>query len=76
MIAAIISGILAGYVASKIQRGRGMGCLVNLVLGIVGGILGNVLFGLFGLSSTGWLGDFIVSVVGAVVLLWIVAKLR
>ena len=35
MISGIISGILAGYVASRLQEGEGSGCLVNLFLGII-----------------------------------------
>ena len=36
----LIIGLLAGWVASKIVRGRGSGLVVNLAVGLVGGILG------------------------------------
>ena len=44
MISGITSGILAGYIASRLQKGEGSGCLVNLFLGIIGGLVGSWLF--------------------------------
>ena len=40
LIGSIIIGILAGFLAGKIMRGGGYGCLVNLILGILGGAFG------------------------------------
>lgn len=76
MVGGIITGIVAGYIASKLQKGEGSGCLVNLFLGVVGGALGGWLFGLFGLTAVGWIGEVVTAVVGAVVLLWIFSRLR
>ncbi len=76
MISGIISGIIAGYIASRIQKGEGSGCLVNLFIGVAGGIVGSWLFGLLGIAAYGWIGEMIVSVIGAVILLWLFAKLR
>lgn len=52
------------------------GCLVNLFLGIIGGMVGSWLFSLVGLAAYGWIGEMIVAIIGAVVVLWIFAKLR
>ena len=60
MISGIISGILAGYVASRLQKGEGSGWL----------------FGLLGISAYGWIGELITAIVGAIVVLWLFAKLR
>lgn len=76
MISGIISGILAGYIASRLQKGEGSGCLVNLFLGLIGGLVGSWLFGLFGLTAYSWLGEIVMAVIGAVVVLWVFAKLR
>lgn len=76
MIGGIISGILAGYIACRIQKGKGSGCLANLFLGIVGGVVGSWLFGLLGIAAYGILGELVMSVVGAVVVLWLFAKLK
>lgn len=76
MISGIISGILAGYIASKIQKGEGSGCWINLFLGIAGGIVGGWLFNLLGIFVYSWAGELVMSVIGAVVVLWIFAKLK
>ena len=66
----IIIGIIAGFVAGKIMRGGGFGCLVNLILGIIGGVLGGWLFGLLGIRTYGIIGSLITATVGAIALLW------
>ena len=76
VVPGIITGLIAGYIASLLQKGRGSGCLLNLVIGVVGGILGSWLFSLFGLQVNSWICETIVAIVGAVILLWIIAKLR
>ncbi|MBQ9524838.1 MAG: GlsB/YeaQ/YmgE family stress response membrane protein [Bacteroidaceae bacterium] len=75
LLIGIITGILAGFVASKLFDGQGKGCIVNLVLGIIGGALGGWLFGLFGLGASSWIGELIVAVIGAMVFLWVWNKL-
>lgn len=72
----ILTGILAGYIASYLQKGKGSGCVINLFLGLVGGALGGFLFNIVGLESKSWLGEVLVAVVGAVILLWLFKKLK
>ena len=77
----LLIGLVAGWLANLIVKGRGSGLIVNLVVGIVGGGLGDVykrqlggwIFSLFGLFAVGTIGSIVTSVVGAIVLLWIVA---
>ncbi|MBQ9560514.1 MAG: GlsB/YeaQ/YmgE family stress response membrane protein [Bacteroidaceae bacterium] len=76
MIIGIISGIIAGFIASKLTDGQGKGCLVNLFLGLVGGCFGGWLFQQFGLQAYSWAGEIVVAVVGACVLLWGWNKLK
>ncbi|MCQ2266475.1 MAG: GlsB/YeaQ/YmgE family stress response membrane protein [Bacteroidaceae bacterium] len=76
MILGILSGILAGYIASRIQKGKGSGCLVNLFLGVVGGAFGGWLFSLLGVGPVSWLGEIFVAVVGALILMWIARKFK
>ena len=40
----IVIGILAGFLAGKIMRGRGFGVLMDLLIGIVGSLLGGLVF--------------------------------
>jgi len=72
----LITGILAGFIASKLQSGNGKGLLLDLFLGIVGSLFGSWLFTLLGIQANGWIGSLICAVVGAVIILWIVSKLK
>lgn len=76
MIAEIICGIIAGYIASKLQKGSSSGLLVNLFLGLIGGVVGGWLFSLLGIATYSWIGSMITAVVGAVIVLWVFAKLK
>jgi uncharacterized membrane protein YeaQ/YmgE (transglycosylase-associated protein family) len=72
----IAIGILAGFLAGKIMRGRGYGLLIDLLLGIVGSMLGGWVFRLLGLSASGLVGALVVATIGAVLLIVIVRSLR
>ena len=72
----IVIGILAGFLAGKIMRGRGYGLLVDLLLGIAGSILGGMVFGFLGLYSSGTIGQLVVATAGAALLIFIVRKIR
>mgnify|MGYP003172868770 CR=1 FL=1 len=63
----LLIGLVAGWLANLIVKGRGSGLIVNLVVGI------GWIFSLFGLFAVGTIGSIVTSVVGAIVLLWIVA---
>jgi uncharacterized membrane protein YeaQ/YmgE (transglycosylase-associated protein family) len=72
----IVIGILAGFLAGKIMRGRGFGILIDLLLGIVGSILGGFIFGILGLYSAGLVGRLVIATVGAMLLLYLIRRLR
>jgi uncharacterized membrane protein YeaQ/YmgE (transglycosylase-associated protein family) len=68
----IIVGAIAGFVASKVLTGKGMGLLWDIVVGILGAFLGGWLAGLAGIPvSTGTftLSGIVAAFVGAVILL-------
>ena len=74
IIAWIILGLIAGFVASKIVNKSGSGMLMDIVLGIVGAIVGGFIMtevlgteGITGLNI--W--SILVAIVGAVIVLWI-----
>jgi uncharacterized membrane protein YeaQ/YmgE (transglycosylase-associated protein family) len=73
IIAWIVLGGIAGFIASKIYVGSGQGILMDIVLGIVGAVVGGYLFDLLG--STGITGfniwSMLVAIIGAVIVLWI-----
>jgi uncharacterized membrane protein YeaQ/YmgE (transglycosylase-associated protein family) len=72
IIAWILIGLVAGWLASTIMKRRG-GLLKNILIGLVGSIIGGVLFSLLGLEGGGnILGSILVATVGAIVILAIV----
>jgi len=76
IIWSIIIGILAGAIAGWIMKGRGFGIIINLIVGLVGSLLGGWIYGLFGFQTESILGVLLMSVVGAVVLLWIISLFK
>ena len=72
----IFIGILAGFLAGKIMRGKGYGVLIDLLLGMVGSVVGGFVFGLLGLYSYGLVGQLVIATAGAVILIWLVRRLR
>lgn len=73
ILAWIILGILAGFIASKLVNRSGSGLVLDLVLGIVGAVVGGFVFNQFGSSGvTGFnLYSLLVATIGAVVILMI-----
>jgi uncharacterized membrane protein YeaQ/YmgE (transglycosylase-associated protein family) len=69
-------GLLAGWLAGNIMKGRGFGLLGNLAVGVIGSFVGGLLFRLIGLGPTNIVGSLIAAVVGAVVLLYLVGLLK
>ncbi|NPD90925.1 GlsB/YeaQ/YmgE family stress response membrane protein [Xylanibacter muris] len=76
LIGSIIIGILAGFLAGKIMRGGGYGCLINLILGIVGGAFGGWIFNAVGINWGGTIGQLVTAVVGAISILFIASLFK
>jgi uncharacterized membrane protein YeaQ/YmgE (transglycosylase-associated protein family) len=72
----IVSGIIAGWLAGVIVKGRGFGLIGDFIVGLIGGMLGGWLFGFFGIAATNWLGQILVAALGGVVLVLIIRTLR
>ena len=73
----IIVGIVAGFLAGKVMKGKGFGLIFNLLVGVGGAILGGWLFGQFGISiGTGLVSTLITAFIGAIVLLFIINLLK
>lgn len=71
-----IIGIVAGWLAGQIVKGRGFGLVGNLVVGVVGAIVGGLLANVIGLGASGLVGALFIATLGAVVLLAVAAALR
>lgn len=79
LIGWLIIGLLAGWIAGQISRGRGFGCLANVILGLIGAVLGGWIFTKLGIwgsggaqgspeATRGFLYSLAAATVGAVVL--------
>lgn len=73
----IIFGAIVGFIASHIM-GSGDGLVWDIIIGIVGAMLGGFIMNAFGRSGvTGFnFYSFIVAILGALALLWIVRAFR
>ncbi|SEO20770.1 Uncharacterized membrane protein YeaQ/YmgE, transglycosylase-associated protein family [Paracoccus alcaliphilus] len=75
-ILSIILGAIAGWIAEKLM-GSDHSLLMNIILGIVGALLGNWLFrALLGTTAGGLIGQLIVAVIGACILIWLGRLIR
>ncbi|ADZ65530.1 transglycosylase-associated protein [Brucella melitensis M5-90] len=65
--------MIAGFIGSKIVNKSGQGMFFDIALGVVGAIIGGVIFTFFGAQGVTGLNIYslIVSVIGAVIVLWI-----
>lgn len=72
----IMVGLVAGWLAGQVMKGRGYGVVVDIILGILGGIVGGFVFGLLGLHAGGLIGQIVVAFAGAVILVWITRKVK
>lgn len=71
LLAILVLGLIAGWIASRIVDNRGRGVVLDVVLGIIGAVVGGWIFaGLGALPVTGFnLYSLFVAVVGAVIVL-------
>lgn len=76
LISWIVVGLIAGWLAGKVMKGGGYGVVADIVLGILGGIVGGWVFGILGLHAGGLVGSIVVAFVGAVILVWIVRRVK
>jgi uncharacterized membrane protein YeaQ/YmgE (transglycosylase-associated protein family) len=78
LIAWIIFGALAGWIASMIMRTDAeQGAVANIIIGIIGALIGGYLYRLLGGSSdTFSIMGFIMAVIGSVVLIAILKAFR
>ncbi|MGA2430241.1 MAG: GlsB/YeaQ/YmgE family stress response membrane protein [Candidatus Acidiferrum sp.] len=72
LIGWIVIGLIAGWLAGKIARGAGYGCITDIILGLVGSVLGGWLFMKLGIFGGGFLYSLAAATVGAIILVAIV----
>ena len=63
----LLMGLLAGWLSGELVRGRGFGCLGNILLGLIGAVVGGWLFEQLHIVTFGFIGGLAAATVGAVV---------
>lgn len=64
----LLIGLIAGWLAGKISRGQGFGCITDIVLGLVGAVLGGWIFTKLGILGGGFIFSLAAATVGAVII--------
>ena len=63
----LLMGMLAGWLSGELVRGKGFGCLGNILLGLIGAVVGGWLFEQLHIAAYGFIGGLAAATVGAVV---------
>ena len=66
---------IANWITDKITPIKSQ-TIANVVLGVLGGFVGGIIFGILGLHSSNIVGGFVISVVGACLLIFLYNKLN
>ncbi len=73
----LLIGAVAGWLAGKLMNGGGFGLIVNIIVGVIGGFLGGWLMSLAHIQTgPGIIWELLVSVIGAVALLFIISLFK
>lgn len=70
----LLIGLVAGWLAGVIMKGKGFGLVGNLIVGVIGAILGGWLLG--GWINGGLIASLVVALIGAIILLFIIGLFK
>ena len=73
IIAWLVLGLIAGFIASKIVNHTGSGLVMDIVLGVIGAFVGGFLFNFFGHTGVSGFNLYsaMVATLGAIVVLFL-----
>jgi uncharacterized membrane protein YeaQ/YmgE (transglycosylase-associated protein family) len=73
----ILIGLVAGWLAGLLVKGRGFGAIGDIVVGVLGALVGGILFRSLGASAGGGpIGSSIVATIGAILLILTVRLIK
>jgi uncharacterized membrane protein YeaQ/YmgE (transglycosylase-associated protein family) len=76
ILAWLIVGLIAGWLAGQVMKGGGYGVVGDIVMGIIGAFVGGLVFSfLLPGSSAGLIGSIVVAFIGAVLFIALVRAL-
>lgn len=77
VLAMLLIGAIAGWLAGKLMRGSGFGLIGNIIVGIVGAFLAGLIFPALGFSiGGGTIATVFHATIGSVILLFIIGLIR
>jgi uncharacterized membrane protein YeaQ/YmgE (transglycosylase-associated protein family) len=77
ILAWLVIGAVAGWLAGQLMKGGGFGLLVDIIVGIVGAFVGGWVAGLLGISiGGGWIASIITATIGAVILIFLMRLIK
>ncbi|HEX4198927.1 MAG TPA: GlsB/YeaQ/YmgE family stress response membrane protein [Caulobacteraceae bacterium] len=77
LIAWIVIGVVAGWLAGLLVKGGGFGLIGDLIVGVIGAIIGGWLAGRLHIHiGSGMISSIITAVIGAVILIFILRMVR
>jgi uncharacterized membrane protein YeaQ/YmgE (transglycosylase-associated protein family) len=76
IIAWIIIGAIAGWLAGQLVKGYGFGVVGNIIVGILGAAIAGFLAPRLGLYTESTVGNIVAATLGAIILLFIVGLVR
>ena len=76
IVTLIIGGVIDWLASLVMKTGGQMGIIANIVVGIIGAVLGFWLAGALGIVAVGSVGAWIISILGAVVLIAILKAMN
>jgi|SRR5579883_1228531 len=70
IIAWLIVGLIAGFLASLVMRGSGYGIIGDIIVGLIGGFIGGIITSLFVPNSNfGFWSSVVIAFIGACILI-------
>ena len=76
LIAWLVVGLIAGWLAGQFMKGGGYGVVGDIVVGIIGAFVGGLLFSfLMPGAAAGFWGSIVVAFIGAVALIALIRAL-
>jgi uncharacterized membrane protein YeaQ/YmgE (transglycosylase-associated protein family) len=76
ILAWIIIGAIAGWLAGILVKGYGFGLLGNIVIGILGAAIAGLLADALNLYTASTLGNIVAATLGAIILLFLIGLVR
>ncbi len=78
LVAILLVGLVAGWLASKVVQGTGLGIIGDIIIGILGAFVGRWLFDHFHIriGVNIWVDAILTAAAGAIVLLLILRLVR